>query len=88
MNKEELINFPHSAIKATSEKLGIEDADWKTSRELIGEIKDLNADIYRSLDEFIHAYVECYKDWSPKNIEKRNIARKDILRKLKDLESR
>jgi hypothetical protein len=86
MDKEELIDFLHSAIKATSAKLGIQNADWKTSKELIEEIKNLNQDIYQSLDEFIDAYVECYKDWSTRNIEIRNNTRNEMLRKLNDFE--
>lgn len=85
MRKEEFIDFLHSAIKFTSEKLGIQNADWKTSRELIEEIEKLNPEIYFSLDEFIDAYVECYQDWSPKNIELRDKARNEILSKLKNL---
>ena len=85
MRKEELIDFLHSAIRATSGKLGIQDVDWKTSRELIEEIKSLNYEIYQSLDAFIDAYAQCYNDWSLKNIL-RDKARKEILTKLRNLE--
>lgn len=86
MRKEELIDFLHSAIRAASVKLGIHDADWKTSRELIDEIKSLNYEIYQSLDDFIDAYAQCYNDWSPRNIDLRDKARMEILNKLKNLE--
>jgi len=55
---EALLQF---AIRNTAAKIGIDDTDWKTPKELLDEIEARDAATHELLAKFCDAYLEWYQ---------------------------
>jgi hypothetical protein len=82
MTKSDYREFLRQVIRHVAEQLQVQEADWKSPRELLEDIRDKNEEVHNLLGRFLKAYTACFKDWTPKNITARNNARKALLQKL------
>jgi hypothetical protein len=82
ITKSDVVGLLIFAIRQTAEKVGISDIDWKAPKELLEEIQSVDEETYNLLDKFIKAYYACFKNWTHKNITRRNEARTALLTRL------
>lgn len=88
----DLHSFYSQVIQITAAKLGIANSEFKTSFELLEEIKASNARSHQALNDFIDAYENWYKGVVKENvtgqqaiielIRKRDAARQELLKSL------
>lgn len=61
MTEFETVQVLRYAIVQTAERLGIADAGYRDSKELLGAIRDADNITSRTLQEFLNAYVEWFR---------------------------
>lgn len=59
--KTELHSFYERVVQITADKIGIGDSQFKSSRELLDEIKNANNNVHVKLKAFIAAYDKWYE---------------------------
>ena len=60
LTRNEMIGLIAFAIRKTAFTVGIKDADWKSTDELLAEIQVKDVDTYGLLSQFIDAYSEWF----------------------------
>lgn len=60
LTRNEMIGLITFAIRKTATTIGIKDADWKSTDELLAEIQAKDADTCNLLNQFIEAYSQWF----------------------------